>query len=580
MASNLSLAESAERIAEHFAKISQLYQPLDVSRLPKYVKDIIEDTIYPFELPILTEEEVWDKMEHAKKPKGGVPGDLPKKIIKEFSPELATPASTIFQNIINQQEWPSTWRTEYGIPLQKVKEPDNEDQLRIISLTPFLSKIMEKFVMEWLLFYIGDRIDWRQYGGQKGSSIAHYLIEFINFILYNQDLKEPQAVLAVMIDFSKAFNRQDHNILLTLLCDLGVPGWLLRIVASFLEDRELLLKYKGHTASSKKLPGGGPQGTVLGMFLFIVLINLIGFTNQEKEIGKMITKPLSKRKPMPSIHLKFIDDLSVAESLSLKKQLIPNPDTNQPRPLEFRNRTEHVLPESESKVQDLLDRIMEYTVTHKMKVNSDKSKVMLFNSSRKFDFKPTLSLDSGNELNFVESSKLLGIILQSNLKWNLNTDSICTNAYARIWMLRRLKLLGATEVELTDVYVKQVRCVVELAVAVWSAGLTKNQAAQIERVQKTVCAVILGDRHTDYKESLDTLDLKTLEERRQELCSKFALKSYRSDKYQHWFSNNNNNLPTRSVKTCVLPVSTRTRRFEKSPLPYLTTLLNDIQKQK
>ena len=111
-----------------------------------------------------------------------------------------------------------------------------------------------------------------------------------------------------MIDFSKAFNRQDHNILLTLLCDLGVPGWLLRIVASFLEDRELLLKYRGHTASSKKLPGGGPQGTVLGMFLFIVLINLIGFTNQEKEIGKMITKPLSKRKPMPSIHLKFIDE--------------------------------------------------------------------------------------------------------------------------------------------------------------------------------------------------------------------------------------------------------------------------------
>ena len=175
---------------------------------------------------------------------------------------------------------------------------------------------MEKFVIEWLLSYIGDKIDWRQYGGQKGSSIVHYLIEFINFILYNQDLKEPQAVLAVMIDFSKAFNRQDHNILLTLLSELGVPGWLLNIVASFLKDRELILSYKGFTAKSKKLPGGGPQGTVLGMFLFIVLINLVGFKSQVKDVGKVITKPLNKRKPMSTIHLKFIDDLTVAESLN------------------------------------------------------------------------------------------------------------------------------------------------------------------------------------------------------------------------------------------------------------------------
>ena len=58
----------------------------------------------------------------------------------------------------------------------------------------------------------------------NSSSISHYLIEFINFVLYNRDLKEPHAMLAVLIDLSKAFNRQDHNILLTLLCGLGVPG--------------------------------------------------------------------------------------------------------------------------------------------------------------------------------------------------------------------------------------------------------------------------------------------------------------------------------------------------------------------
>ena len=115
--------------------------------------------------------------------------------------------------------------------------------------------------------------------------------------------------------------------------------------------------------------GGGPQGTVLGIFLFIVLINLIGFRNQDRQLGRVLTKPLNKRKPIRNIHLKFVDDLTVAESLKLKKQLIPNLDADQPRPLELRNRTEHILPDSESQSIPLLKDILEYAESHKMKIN-------------------------------------------------------------------------------------------------------------------------------------------------------------------------------------------------------------------
>jgi hypothetical protein len=205
---------------------------------------------------------------------------------------------------------------------------------------------------------------------------------------------------------------------------------------------------------------------------------------------------------------------------------------------------------------------------------------MLFNSAHKFDFKPSLSLEAGTDLNIVESCQLLGVFIQSNLKWNLNTDHICTKAYERIWMLRRLKQLGASDDELKDVYEKQIRCVLELAVAVWSAGLTISQASQIERVQKTVCAVILGNRHTDYKHSLSLLDLKPLNIRRQELCSKFAKKCYKGDKYKSWFADITNTVDTRSDKTGILPVTTRTKRYTKSPLPYLTTLLDGALKNK
>ena len=168
----------------------------------------------------------------------------------------------------------------------KVPVPETEDDLRPISLTAFFSKVTEHFVVMWLLKFIGDKIDFRQYAGTKGNSITHYLIEFINFILFNQDSTAQTAILASMVDFSKAFNRQNHNVLVTKLSDMGCPGWLLKVVIAFLTDRQMLVRYKGKRSSVKSLPGGGPQGTLLGLFLFLVLINDTGFKGQLNNVGE------------------------------------------------------------------------------------------------------------------------------------------------------------------------------------------------------------------------------------------------------------------------------------------------------
>ena len=84
-----------------------------------------------------------------------------------------------------------------------------EDDLRPISLTPFFSKVTEHFVVEWLLDFIGPKIDFRQYGGLKGNSITHYIIEFINFVLSCQDNNDQTAVLACFVDFQNAFMRRN-----------------------------------------------------------------------------------------------------------------------------------------------------------------------------------------------------------------------------------------------------------------------------------------------------------------------------------------------------------------------------------
>ena len=78
--------------------------------------------------------------------------------------------------------------------------------------------------------------------------------------------------------------------------------------------------------------------------------------------------------------------------------------------------------------------------------------------------KLTLSGDGGECLEVVEKVKLLGVHLRSDMRWCDNTDIICKKGYSRLWILRRLKGLGANLAELVDIYEKQVRAVLELAV--------------------------------------------------------------------------------------------------------------------
>ena len=245
---NLMNAESAELIAEHFSKISREFPPLDRETLPDRVSQKINNPERESKVPELFEHEVYMRIKQANKPKSGVPGDIPKKLVNEFRPELSVPVTKIFKSILKSAKqgtakWPASWRQEFGTPFQKIPNPQSEDDLRIISLTAFFSKVMEKFIVEWLMSFIGDQLDPKQFGGLKGNSISHYMIELINFILYNQDYNLPIAILACAIDFSKAFNRQNHNLLITKLSDMGVPGWLLNLVMGFLSDRVMLVRY-------------------------------------------------------------------------------------------------------------------------------------------------------------------------------------------------------------------------------------------------------------------------------------------------------------------------------------------------
>ena len=132
---NLTPEQSADAIVDHFAAVSQEYCPIEISRLPSHVQHILSQPINVSEIPQISEFEVWEKIREVRAVKSCVPGDLPAKIAKEFSPELALPMSMIFNDIVQTGEWPEKWKIEVGIPLEKSKSAQNEAGLRIVSLT-------------------------------------------------------------------------------------------------------------------------------------------------------------------------------------------------------------------------------------------------------------------------------------------------------------------------------------------------------------------------------------------------------------------------------------------------------------
>ena len=338
--------------------------------------------------------------------------------------------------------------------------------------------------------------------------------------------------------------------------------------------------FKGEQSEKKILPGGGPQGTILGMFLFLILINAAGFKEQIKNTGQIITqKGVNKRKPIEKIHMKFIDDMTIAESIFLNEKLMNNPQPVQP--FRLHETTGQFLPKENCQTQTMLDEIVAYTHEHQMKINNDKTKAILFNNATKNDFHPTLTLDGGEtQLELVEEIKLLGVRVRSDLSWKSNTDSMCQGAYSRLWLLRRLKPLGASVDELLDIYDKQIRCMVEYASPVWTANLTQAENHQIERVQKAAFAIIFGDSYNSYENALKYLRRTTLCSRRSGINLKFAKKCLKSEKYQNWFceySISDQASKTRSAKDdfLLMPVQARTKGFIKSPISYLTGLLND-----
>jgi hypothetical protein len=256
--------------------------------------------------------------------------------------------------------------------------------------------------------------------------------------------------------------------------------------------------------------------------------------------------------------------------LNLKKCRVKD-EVERPKPLNYRERTQHILPPENNLLQFYLDDTEKLTKDNKMIINSKKSKIILFNKSKKWDFPPEMSFSNNKNLEYLPYLKLVGVVVSEDLRWGKNTEYICKKAMQRMWVLRRMKNFHLDTEYLVDTYVKEIRSLLEMAVPVWHSGLTKKQSRDIERVQKTALYIIFGESYLDYNVACTLAELEPLDSRRGQICLKFAKKDFKKE--NSLFIKNYAPVSTRNPGLVREP-KCNTKRFQKSSIPSLSKLLN------
>ena len=145
----------------------------------------------------------------------------------------------------------------------------------------------------------------------------------------------------------------------------------------------------------------------------------------------------------------------------------------------------------------------------------------------------------------------------------------------RVHILSRLKRFRIPREDLVAVYKSYVRPALEYAAPVWHPGLTKLQTSALEKIQKRAMRIVLGAELT-YTTALKEASIETLEERRHDLCTKFAEACVRSHIYSNVFPLNDttHSMQLRTSRT-YKSINARTKRYQNSSIPFLTTCLNE-----
>ena len=189
-----------------------------------------------------------------------------------------------------------------------------------------------------------------------------------------------------------------------------------------------------------------------------------------------------------------------------------------------------------------------------------------------------MSFPGTEPLEVIYETRLLGVILASDLSWSPHVNDMTKRATSKLWILIRFKSLGSSQDQLLKVYQTRIRSTLEFAAPVFTFGLTKEQSTKIEMVQKKSFVIILGKDYINYESALLALNQDRLDTRRVELAYNFALKSSKTPRHSGMFPPNPAYRSNMRHLKPFLEHQCHSSRYFNSSIPSMARLLNKRHK--
>ena len=257
-----SVSITAEQLNDYFAKVSS-----DASYKPP-LKKVTAETQIGNEF---SESEIFNLLDKVKPRAFGL-DCLPYWFLKLAEPSIALPLAHLFNLSLKQSVVPSQWKISCITPVPKTSQPQTCQQFRPISVTPILSRIMEKTLVRRFLYpVLRDQSLFQSFSDQFAFRPSGSTTSALIFLLHQLTnlLEKHDYVHLIALDFSKAFDTVRHCSLFQKMADFPLPDNVYNWLLEFLSDRLHETKFNGLHSHRLSINSSIIQGSGVGPVLFV-----------------------------------------------------------------------------------------------------------------------------------------------------------------------------------------------------------------------------------------------------------------------------------------------------------------------
>ena len=327
--------------------------------------------------------------------------NIPTKFFKACVSVIAPLLVMFFNDCLILEKIPDEWKCAIVLPLYKNKGDKNDiNNYRGISILSPIVKIFERILSKQITNYFN--CNQLLYMGQHGFRSDHSCETAVHEIVTEclKNLEKKRNNLLLFIDFRKAFDLVDRDILLLKLANYGFSNEALNLIRNYFSLRKQFVKLGDVSSKLVSIDLGVPQGSVLGPLLFLIFINDLP--------NYMLNSSIKM----------FADDTTIYLSDDNYDDLIIN----------FKKQ---------------LSLLLDWCRYNKMEINWSKTYFMFINYNKKL-VTPSEIKFNDIIIKVVNSFKLLGVTIDSNLCFSEFVSNICINVNKKLFSIKRIFYLSTS----------------------------------------------------------------------------------------------------------------------------------------